>query len=64
MDIQIHPDLEHFTSPTFLDSDLDIEERERSEEYLKYMKKIDAYFKSQYTNKDWIVSTESRPLYL
>ena len=51
-DFEIHPDLENFTSPIFLDSDLDKEDREKSNKYLIYLKKIDAYFKSEYTTHD------------
>ena len=51
-DFQIHPDLRNFASPIFLDSDQDEEDREKSNEYLKYLKKIDAYFRSEYTTNE------------
>ena len=51
-DFQIHPELEDFASPVFLDSDQDMDDREKSNEYLMYLKKIDAYFRSEYTASD------------
>ena len=51
-DFQIHPELEDFASPVFLDSDQDTDDREKSNEYLMYLKKIDAYFRSEYTASD------------
>ena len=48
-DLLIHPDLQNFTSPVYLDRDLDNDDREKSKKYLIYLKKIDAYFRGEYT---------------
>ena len=51
-DFRIHPDLENFTSPIYLDRDLEDDDREKSKKYLIYLKKIDAYFRGEYTPVD------------